>query len=115
MLEEIDSKQRKWQQESLKILQKLKTFQDSVQEMMAHSKCPICMEYYNYPATIGCGHTFCMECINQWKEVNCTNEDSKLICPVCRYLNSNFIFKNPMVCEIVAQLKKLATMTTCTM
>ena len=39
--------------------------------------CGVCKDLYNKPTTVSCGHTFCLECINQALAV-------KEECPVCR-------------------------------
>ena len=39
--------------------------------------CPICLDNFKRPYSIGCSHIFCMNCINKWLEDNNT-------CPVCR-------------------------------
>lgn len=106
-MEEKSKKLTKEYEEKTQImLSKLKLFQESMKEMMKHSKCAICMECFIKPATLECGHTFCFECINQWKFTR--NETEKIICPICRYLNSNFITKNPVICDIISELQKLS-------
>jgi len=51
--------------------------------------CPICLQKFNTPVVIGCGHTFCKECLKTCKE-----------CPLCRFsfesvdkLPINFVVK----------------------
>ena len=42
-----------------------------------HLQCPICMEVFIMATTINCGHTFCQECIQDWKKKH-------KVCPYCR-------------------------------
>lgn len=39
--------------------------------------CSICYEAFKNKTNIGCGHSFCKECIDQWAQRNNT-------CPLCR-------------------------------
>ncbi|XP_044837679.1 zinc finger protein RFP-like [Mauremys mutica] len=42
--------------------------------------CPICLEYFQEPVSIHCGHNFCRACISQcWEET-----DTNFSCPQCR-------------------------------
>ena len=46
-------------------------------------KCSICTDVFMSPTTVGCGHTFCKECITTWlKNTNKTNKT----CPMCNNL-----------------------------
>ncbi len=42
-----------------------------------HIKCTICCEVFDDPKRIDCAHTFCHNCITQWKTKNSN-------CPICR-------------------------------
>jgi len=42
-----------------------------------HLQCPICMEVFMMATTINCGHTFCQDCIENWKKQH-------KVCPYCR-------------------------------
>lgn len=44
--------------------------------------CPICLEYYNTPRNLFCGHSFCTKCLDIIKI------DKNIICPLCRYCNN---------------------------
>ncbi|KAL0224616.1 hypothetical protein RCL1_002528 [Eukaryota sp. TZLM3-RCL] len=44
---------------------------------MSTLDCPICMSVFVNPSIIGCGHTFCYDCINQWLATHHN-------CPECR-------------------------------
>ncbi|XP_068961179.1 probable E3 ubiquitin-protein ligase TRIML1 [Petaurus breviceps papuanus] len=42
--------------------------------------CPVCMDYFRNPVTLGCGHSFCCLCLlNSWGEV-----DMPCPCPLCK-------------------------------
>ncbi|XP_043828222.1 probable E3 ubiquitin-protein ligase TRIML1 [Dromiciops gliroides] len=42
--------------------------------------CPVCMDYFIQPVTLGCGHSFCRLCLlGSWEEV-----DQASFCPDCR-------------------------------
>uniref|UniRef100_A0A8C0FWG2 Uncharacterized protein n=1 Tax=Chelonoidis abingdonii TaxID=106734 RepID=A0A8C0FWG2_CHEAB len=49
-----------------------KTFEDE-------ASCPICLEYFNDPVTLDCGHNFCRACITQCWE----GSDTDVFCPCC--------------------------------
>lgn len=40
--------------------------------------CAICLEWFQIPVTIPCGHTFCQACIRQ-----CWEENTESQCPMC--------------------------------
>ena len=44
--------------------------------------CPICLEYYNDPRNLVCGHSYCCKCLNVIKINNV------IICPLCREINN---------------------------
>ena len=54
---------------------------DDAPELIAladsHLQCPVCMEIFILATSINCGHTFCRDCILDWKKKAKT-------CPVCR-------------------------------
>ncbi|KAM9120048.1 zinc finger protein RFP-like isoform 2-T2 [Pangshura tecta] len=43
------------------------------------ASCPICLEYFNDPVTLDCGHNFCRACITQYWE----GSDTDVFCPCC--------------------------------
>uniref|UniRef100_A0A452IHL1 Tripartite motif containing 58 n=1 Tax=Gopherus agassizii TaxID=38772 RepID=A0A452IHL1_9SAUR len=49
-----------------------KTFEDE-------ASCPICLEYFNDPVTLDCGHNFCRACITRCWE----GSDTDVFCPCC--------------------------------
>lgn len=60
-------------------------FQDilsNFKEMMENNfQCSICNELFVSATTISCGHTFCEECIEEWKN---RAERARPNCPICR-------------------------------
>ncbi|XP_004606286.2 tripartite motif-containing protein 75-like [Sorex araneus] len=56
--------------------------------------CPICLEYFNNPLTINCGHNFCASCIKfSW-----LYQRETFPCPVCRYPHKEIHFStNPQL------------------
>jgi len=42
-----------------------------------NDKCPICLDVFKNPYSIGCSHLFCKKCIDKWLDENYN-------CPVCR-------------------------------
>ncbi|XP_061586883.1 E3 ubiquitin-protein ligase TRIM65-like [Cololabis saira] len=67
--------------------------------------CSICLEVLKDPVTIPCGHSYCMNCIN-----NFWDEGEKKIpsCPQCRrtFTQKPELVKNTMLAALVEQLKK---------
>ncbi|XP_077015563.1 ret finger protein-like 4B [Tamandua tetradactyla] len=47
--------------------------------------CPVCLELFSNPISLSCAHTFCFNCIQNWI---LENNESKLICPLCREVNN---------------------------
>ncbi|KAJ1667268.1 E3 ubiquitin ligase [Coemansia sp. RSA 1646] len=46
-------------------------------QLEASLQCSICLEPFSQPHSLGCGHTFCMECLKQWLA-------QSMQCPTCR-------------------------------
>ncbi|XP_038633773.1 E3 ubiquitin/ISG15 ligase TRIM25-like [Scyliorhinus canicula] len=63
--------------------------------------CAICLDLLKSPATIPCGHNFCMECIGRCWHQEGDSETFK--CPQCRETFSSrpSLSKNTILCEIV--------------
>ncbi|XP_058422408.1 ret finger protein-like 4B [Diceros bicornis minor] len=53
----------------------------SLQEV---ATCPICLEFFYKPFSLSCMHTFCFDCIKNWR---LERKNQKLICPMCRQVN----------------------------
>ncbi|KAM3623970.1 uncharacterized protein V6R79_017510 [Siganus canaliculatus] len=71
--------------------------------------CSICLDVFNDPVTITCGHNFCKRCIHEhW---NCTDQHS---CPICKKVfNSRPELNiNTLLSEMAAQFKQSAQQKT---
>ncbi|XP_061586957.1 tripartite motif-containing protein 16-like [Cololabis saira] len=67
--------------------------------------CSICLEVLKDPVTIPCGHSYCMNCINNyWDE----GEKKLPSCPQCRrtFNQKPELVKNTMFADLLEQLKK---------
>ncbi|XP_029440655.1 E3 ubiquitin-protein ligase TRIM39-like [Rhinatrema bivittatum] len=51
-----------------------------METLFADLTCPVCLEYFTDPVTLGCGHNFCRSCISRCWE----RPGSCFFCPVCR-------------------------------
>ncbi|XP_024070579.1 zinc finger protein RFP-like [Terrapene carolina triunguis] len=54
--------------------------ENPVESLQDEATCPICLEYFTEPVTLGCGHNFCRACITQCWE----GSDIAVYCPQCR-------------------------------
>uniref|UniRef100_UPI00398F613A tripartite motif-containing protein 16-like n=1 Tax=Pristiophorus japonicus TaxID=55135 RepID=UPI00398F613A len=65
--------------------------------------CAICLELFTDPATIPCGHNFCMKCIKSYWDKEVTHS-----CPKCRenFLHKPCLCKNIVLCELVGRISK---------
>ncbi|XP_061586922.1 tripartite motif-containing protein 16-like [Cololabis saira] len=67
--------------------------------------CSICLEVLKDPVAIPCGHSYCMNCINNfWDE----GEEKLPSCPQCRrtFTQKPELVKNTMLAALVEQMKK---------
>uniref|UniRef100_A0A8C6D910 E3 ubiquitin-protein ligase TRIM31 n=1 Tax=Moschus moschiferus TaxID=68415 RepID=A0A8C6D910_MOSMO len=64
--------------------------------------CPICIDILQYPATIDCGHNFCLSCITQSGEA----ADSVLKCPLCnKIVRRDTITPNWLLVNLVEKIQ----------
>ena len=66
--------------------------------------CSICSEYFIQAVNLNCSHTFCEQCIEEWKRTN--NEEA--VCPICRHpienQNRELVLDN-LIDQFIAQTK----------
>ncbi|KAK9964272.1 hypothetical protein ABG768_005462 [Culter alburnus] len=70
--------------------------------------CPICLHLLNNPVTTTCGHSFCMNCLNEYWD----QDDQKGVysCPQCRQTFSPrpALSRSNVLAEVVERMKKEA-------
>lgn len=67
--------------------------------------CPICLHLLNNPVTTYCGHSFCMDCLNEfWDRDTLKGVYS---CPQCRqtFTPRPALSKNTVIAEVVERMK----------
>ncbi|XP_071346058.1 E3 ubiquitin-protein ligase TRIM21-like [Trachinotus anak] len=70
-----------------------------------HFLCSICLDVFNTPVTIQCGHNFCRNCVTENWRIN-----RKCQCPVCKKLFDKIpeLHVNIFILEMVAQFRQSA-------
>lgn len=60
-------------------------------------QCCICNDVFNNPTRLGCGHTYCYNCIKEWM-------DKSKICPTCRdTINKSEISRDLLAFNIIEE------------
>ncbi|TFJ96825.1 laminin subunit beta-4 [Platysternon megacephalum] len=54
-----------------------------LRKLLEEALCPICLEYFNDPVCMDCGHNFCRFCITEYYE-KLEIEEEGVFCPQCR-------------------------------
>ncbi|XP_036823472.1 E3 ubiquitin-protein ligase TRIM47 isoform X2 [Oncorhynchus mykiss] len=82
-------------------------------ELQKELICAICLDYFNEPVILKCGHNFCKFCIlMHWEENG--GEDVGYQCPECRMIFNKISFtKNYLVKNLVDKLSGLECLKPC--
>ncbi|XP_039373555.1 E3 ubiquitin-protein ligase TRIM39-like [Mauremys reevesii] len=76
-----------------------------VESLQEEATCPICLEYFQDPVTIYCGHNFCRACITQCWE----RPDTDVSCPQCREtVQQGNLRPNRQLANVVEIAKRLS-------
>ncbi|XP_067860552.1 tripartite motif-containing protein 16-like [Heptranchias perlo] len=67
--------------------------------------CAICLEIFNNPTTIPCGHSFCLQCIDSYWEPSSSSDGTS--CPQClhSFTPKPTLHKNLILCEVLEDLR----------
>ncbi|KPP57671.1 tripartite motif-containing protein 16-like [Scleropages formosus] len=78
----------------------------SLQLIEDHISCPICLNSLSDPATLPCGHNYCMECITKFWDKE--GHPERCCCPQClrTFHPRPELSKNIMLAEVAEELKK---------
>ncbi|GFO21229.1 hypothetical protein PoB_004773400 [Plakobranchus ocellatus] len=79
-------------------------------DAMQALRCGICMEFFEVPIVLPCGHTFCLHCLTEMckhaiqTSVTCPLQDLRIGCPQCRVLiYASPILDRNVTCNFVIQ------------
>ncbi|XP_073502055.1 nuclear factor 7, ovary-like [Phyllobates terribilis] len=77
-----------------------------MESLSAELICPICLDLYNDPVMLNCGHNFCQECINLALDIPNRSTDFK--CPECNtvFLQRPAPLRNLKLRNIILHLQK---------
>ncbi|XP_065136552.1 E3 ubiquitin/ISG15 ligase TRIM25-like [Paramisgurnus dabryanus] len=68
--------------------------------------CPVCLDLLNEPVTIPCGHSYCLNCIDDyWSQ---TDQEPPYRCPQCResFSQKPLLKKNTLLAEMMEKLER---------
>ncbi|MGH0182569.1 UNVERIFIED_CONTAM: hypothetical protein FKN15_009731 [Acipenser sinensis] len=73
--------------------------------------CSVCLDLFTEPATIPCGHSFCLDCIGSYW--NQSDQTGLYSCPQCRetFTPRPALRKSNVIIELVEELKKTRTLS----
>ncbi|XP_026510302.1 zinc finger protein RFP-like [Terrapene carolina triunguis] len=79
--------------------------ENPVESLKDEATCSICLDYFEDPVSIRCGHNFCRACITQyWRK-----SDTNFSCPQCRKIVQHRNFKpNRVLANVVEIAKQLS-------
>ncbi|XP_051521536.1 E3 ubiquitin/ISG15 ligase TRIM25-like [Myxocyprinus asiaticus] len=83
--------------------------ESSGSEYQEQFSCPICLDPLKEPVTIPCGHSYCMNCINDcWGQ---RDQGPPYCCPQCRetFTQRPVLKKNTVLAEMMEKLQKIST------
>uniref|UniRef100_A0A672YQI4 E3 ubiquitin/ISG15 ligase TRIM25-like n=1 Tax=Sphaeramia orbicularis TaxID=375764 RepID=A0A672YQI4_9TELE len=69
--------------------------------------CSICLQLFEDPVTIACGHSYCMRCINNFWDVNSKGQNT-FSCPQCRQIFSPrpCLKRNTLLADLLEEHKR---------
>lgn len=67
-----------------------------------HLLCSICMDLFQNPVTLGCGHTFCRQCLH------CNFKYNDRVCPLCKQPQHNTPGVNIIIKNLIQQVAQPA-------
>ncbi|XP_044838248.1 E3 ubiquitin-protein ligase TRIM39-like isoform X2 [Mauremys mutica] len=79
--------------------------ENPMESLKDEATCSICLDYFEDPVSIRCGHNFCRACITQyWRK-----SDTNFSCPQCRKIVQHRNFKpNRVLANVVEIAKQLS-------
>ncbi|XP_061475065.1 zinc finger protein RFP-like [Rhineura floridana] len=78
--------------------------EDPVKSLQEEATCSICLDYFQEPVTLDCGHNFCQACIAR----RCETSETGMACPQCREPAPQRSFRlNKQLAGLVELVKQL--------
>ncbi|XP_026855095.1 nuclear factor 7, brain-like isoform X3 [Electrophorus electricus] len=75
----------------------------ALEELHTELTCPICLDMFNEPVILECGHHFCRSCIRQCWEAKSEESTS---CPKCRKRCTRSLRPNSLLCNVVQSVRR---------